>query len=45
MKKDKKWFVDKWTKERDRTDNHTPMYYFINEFIADVNQIDEPEVL
>ena len=42
MKKDKKWFVDKWTKERNKTDVHDPMYHFINEFIADVNQLDEP---
>ena len=45
VKKDKKWFVDKWTKERNKTDVHDPMYHFINEFIADVNQLDEPEVL
>ena len=45
MKKDRKWFVDKWTKERDRANVHGPMYHFINEFIADVNQLDEPEVL
>ena len=45
MKKEKKWFVDKWTKERNKTDIHDPMYHFINEFIADVNQLDEPEVL
>ena len=45
VKKDKKWFVDKWTKERNKTDVHDPMYHFINELIADVNQLDEPEVL
>lgn len=45
MKKDKKWFIDKWTKERDKTDVHDPMYHFINEFIADVKELDEPEVL
>lgn len=45
MKKNKKWFIDKWTKERDKTDIHDPMYHFINEFIADVNQLDEPEEL
>ena len=45
MKKDKKWFVDKWTKERNKTDVHDPMYHFINEFITDVNQLDEPEAL
>lgn len=44
MKKDKQWFVDKWIKERNKTDVHDPMYHFINEFIADINQIDEPEV-
>ena len=45
MEKDKKWFVDKWTKERNKTDVHDPMYHFINEFIADVNQLDELEAL
>jgi len=45
VKKDKRWFVDKWTKERNKTDIHDPMYHFINEFIADVNQLDEPETL
>ena len=44
MKKDKKWFIDKWTKERDKTDVHDPMYHFINEFITDVRLLDEPEV-
>ena len=43
MKKDKEWFVDKWTKERNKTDVHDPMYHFINEFISDVNQLDEPD--
>ena len=45
MKKDKKWFVDKWTKERDKTSIHEPMYYFINDFITDVKELDELEVL
>ena len=45
MKKDKKWFVDKWTEERDKSDVHDPMYHFINEFITDVRLLDEPEVL
>lgn len=45
MKKDKKWFIDKWTKERDKTSIHEPMYYFINDFITDVKELDEPEVL
>ena len=44
MKKDKKWFINKWTKERDKTDVHDPMYHFINEFITDVRLLDEPEV-
>ena len=45
MKKDKKWFVDKWTEERDKSAVHDPMYHFINEFITDVKELDEPEVL
>ena len=45
VKKDKKWFVDKWTEERNGTDVHDPMYHFINEFIKDIKQLDEPEVL
>ena len=45
VKKDKKWLVDKWTKERNEADVYDPMYQFISEFIADVNQLDEPEVL
>lgn len=43
VKKDKKWLVDKWTKERNETDVYDPMYQFTSEFIADVNQLDEPE--
>lgn len=46
MKKDKKWLVDKWTKERSETDVHDPMYQFLSEVIADVvNQLEEPETL
>ena len=45
MKKDKKWFVDKWTEERDKSAVHDPMYHFINEFITDVKELDEPEAL
>ena len=45
VKKDKKWLVDKWTKERNEADVHDPMYQYASEFIADINQLDEPEVL
>ena len=45
VKKDKKWLVDKWTKERNETEVDDPMYQFISEFIADINQLDEKEDL
>lgn len=43
MKKDKEQLINKWTEERNKRNANDQMFYFITEFIIDLNRLHERE--